>query len=134
MSRAVLIIRSAADRAKVCKWAMNVPEQTRIEFREAKRSTDQNDFMWELLTDVSKQKTNHGQKYTPDDWKALFMNALGQEVKFIPALEGYTGVIPLGMSTSKLSVPEMTALIDFILSWGAQNGVVFTIDKRREAA
>jgi hypothetical protein len=80
--------------------------------------------MWSLLTQVSKQKQHMGKNYTTTQWKALFMHALGQEVDFIPSLDGTT-FIPLGYQSSELTKAEMTNLIEFIFSWGAQNGVVF---------
>lgn len=133
MARSLLTMRTQADRDRACAWIKNGPVGMRVEFREAKRSTEQNDLMWEMLTDISKQKTNHGQKYTPDIWKVLFMSAFGHEVTFIPALEGHTGVIPMGLSSSELSKREMTELIDFIMAWGAEHGVQFTIEKKRAA-
>ena len=131
MSRFLVILRTASDRAKAMKWLAKAPEGYRIEFKEPKRSTQQNDFMWALLSDVAAQKTHFGQKYPPETWKSIFMAALGRECQFVPALDGQ-GVIPLGMRSSDLAVKEMVELIDFIQAWGAQNGVKF--NEESEAA
>lgn len=124
MGRALLIINSEADRRKAATWANKAPWGTRIEFKASKRTLPQNDRMWAMLTDIAEQKTHLGRKYTPDHWKVIFMHACGREVQFIPALDGST-FIPWGQSSSDLSVSEMTDLIEFMLKWGADNGVQF---------
>jgi hypothetical protein len=132
MSRALVILDSPQSRAKAAGWVMKAPHGTRCEFKASKRTLPQNDLMWSLLTEVAQQKEHAGRRYTPDRWKVLFMHACGREVQFIPALDGST-FIPWGQSSSDLSKQEMTDLIEFILSWGAQNGVVFSDETRAVA-
>jgi hypothetical protein len=124
MSRALVVILSKADRERVASWAVKAPTGTRVEFKDAKRTLPQNDRMWAMLTDIAQQKEHCGRKYTPNQWKVLFLHACGREVQFIPALDGST-FIPWGHSSSDLSKQEMTNLIEFLFSWGAENGVVF---------
>lgn len=124
MSRAVIAIVSNLDRERAAKWSKQAPTGTRIEFKQIKRSLPQNDRMWAMLTDVATQKTHASRKYTPDQWKVIFMHACGREVQFIPALDNST-FIPWGQSSSDLSRQEMTDLIEFIFAWGAEHGVVF---------
>jgi hypothetical protein len=124
MSRAVIAISSRADRERAVKWIGQAPTGTRVEFKAAKRSLPQNDRMWAMLTDVAAQKEHADRKYTPDQWKILFMHACGREVQFIPSLDNST-FIPWGQSSSDLSKQEMTDLIEFIFAWGAEHGVVF---------
>jgi len=131
MSRATVILNSAEARRRVAKWAMSAPSGTRVEFKEVKRSLPQNDKLWAMLTDVSKQAEHVGRRYTPDEWKVLFMHALGQEVNFLPALDGRT-FVPFGYRSSDLSKSEMTALIDLISTWGAEHGVAFYEPGARE--
>lgn len=122
MSRHLITLYSDEDRARARTYVNSAPLGTRVEFKALKRSLPQNDLMWAMLTDVSAQKEHFGRKYSPDIWKLLFMDGLGRETKFVPALDGST-VVPIGQSSSDLSREEMTALIDFIDSWCAQNGV-----------
>lgn len=129
MSRAILVLSSQTDRARAAKWCQTAPAGTRLEFKEPKRSVPQNDLMWTLLTDVARQAVHCGRKYPADVWKCIFLHACGREVQFIPALDGST-FLPWGQSSSDLSKAEMSELIEFILAWGAQNGVVF----KQEAA
>lgn len=124
MSRALITINGNVDRQRAAGWAMKAPFGTRIAFKQTKRTIPQNDRMWAMLTDIACQKEHCGRKYTPDQWKVLFMHACGREVQFIPALDGST-FIPWGQSSSDLSKQEMTDLIEFMFAWGAENGVEF---------
>lgn len=124
MSRHLVTLWTKSDVERAHRYIDAAPMGTRVEFKAAKRSLPQNDHMWALLTDISVQKEHHGRKYTPDQWKVIFLAAIGREVQFIPALGG-AGFIPWGQSSSDLSKQEMSDLIEFILAWGAENGVVF---------
>lgn len=124
MSRHLIAINSTADRERLARYIAQAPFGTRVELKAAKRTLPQNDRMWAMLTDIAAQKEHAGRKYTPDIWKALFMSACGREVQFVPALDGTT-CLPLGYRSSDLSKGEMSDLIEFMFSWGAQHGVVF---------
>lgn len=124
MSRAILVLSSKEIRERGINWIRRAPANTRVEFKAEKRSLDQNSRFWAMLTDVATQKEHAGRRYTPDQWKILFMHACGREVQFIPSLDNST-FIPWGQSSSDLSKQEMTDLIEFIGMWGAENGVTF---------
>jgi hypothetical protein len=124
MSRALLVLSNNDVRARAISWVQKAPAGTRVEFKQQKRTTEQNDRMWAMLTDIARQKQHCGRKYTPDEWKCLFMNACGRETQFVPTLDG-SGFFPLGYRSSDLSKQEMSDLIEFMLAWGAENGVVF---------
>ena len=124
MSRHFLVIKRKEDRQRVHRYVDSAPLGTRIEFKAEKRTLPQNDRMWAMLTDIAQQKNHNGRKYTPDQWKVIFMNACGREVQFIPSLDNKT-FIPWGQSSSDLSKMEMMDLITFMQAWGAENGVQF---------
>lgn len=124
MSRHLITLYSEHDRARARIYVNSAPVGTRVELKAAKRTLPQNDLMWAMLTDVAAQKDHGGRKYTPDQWKVLFLHAVGREVQFIPALDGTT-FIPWGQSSRDLSIKEMGEMIDYIDAWGAQNGVQF---------
>ncbi|MDE2099573.1 MAG: recombination protein NinB [Patescibacteria group bacterium] len=132
MSRALITIRSAADRARVANWAAQAPYGTRIEFKKSKRTMPQNDRMWAMLTDVARQLEWHGQRLTPDDWKLVFMDALKREKRLVPNIDG-NGFVSLGRSSSDLSKDEMSELIDLIAAFGANHSVEFGGEQERAA-
>ena len=96
----------------------------RVSLSEPKRSVRQSDKMWAALSDFESQAKLNGQHYTKEDWKFIFMHALGRELRMAPALSG-NGFVPIGTSSSKLSVSEMSDLIELIHAEGAARGVVF---------
>jgi hypothetical protein len=124
MTRYLVVLNTNADRDKAARFIREAPLGTRIEVKAAKRSLPQNDRMWAMLSDIAVQKDHNGRKYTPDQWKVIFLSALGREVQFVPSLDG-KAFIPFGQSSSDLSKAEMSDLIELILSWGAENGVQF---------
>jgi len=124
MARALIILDCQAKRDKAINWIRKVPSETRVVFHEPKRSIPQNDALWAALGDIAKQKTHHGVKLTDADWKLLFMDALNGDMKMVPNLDG-SGYVPLGRSSSALSVREMSDLLEIVHAWGAQNGVTF---------
>lgn len=133
MTRYLVVLNTELERARAIGFIRQAPAGTRVELRAAKRSLPQNDRMWAMLSDIATQKEHAGRKYTPDQWKVIFMAACGREVQFIPGLDGKT-FIPWGQSSSDLSKQEMTDLIEFMLSWGAENGVAFHDDEAQRCA
>jgi hypothetical protein len=125
MSRALLTLNAPSDRLRASRWLQQAPAGTRLEFKAPQRSLEQNSRMWAMLTDVSTQKMHAGRRYTPDQWKVLFMHACGREIQFLPALDNST-FIPWGQSSSDLSTSEMADLITFMMKWGDENGVRWT--------
>lgn len=125
MSRATLILARPEHRERARHWIDRAPPGTRLEFKAPKRTLDQNAKMWAMLTDFARQVEHYGQKYTPDNWKDIFMAALNREVRMAPSLDG-RGIVNIGRSTSDLSVAEMSDLIELIAAEGAQRGVEFS--------
>src|SRR5215472_858168 len=100
--------------------------------QKGRRTLEQNDKMWAMLTEISQQIEHCGQKYTPDEWKVLLMHAMGQDLKLLPALpeaKSGSGVVPYGGRSSHMTVGQMNELIEFIQYWGAKHGVKFATDK-----
>jgi hypothetical protein len=124
MSRAVLRLVSANIRARALNWIRAAPPGTIVEFRESKRTTEQNAKMWAMLTEISLHGELRGQHWTPDQWKAIFMKDLGHEIEVLPTLDGRSW-FPANLSSSNLSKGQMSELIESMLAWGVQNGVVF---------
>lgn len=124
MSRHLIVLHSTAARAQAARYIAKAPTGTRVELKAAKRTLPQNDRMWAMLTDIARQKEHCGFKYTPDQWKVLFMHACGREVQFLLSLDRAT-FIPWGQSSSDLSKSEMSDLIEFMMAWGTENGVTF---------
>lgn len=124
MTRALIIIHSDTDRKRVSEWAGQCPVGTRVEFKKSKRSVPQNDRMWAMLTDIARQVVWHGVKFSPDDWKLIFLDALKRELRAAPSIDG-TGIVNLGRSSSDLTKEEMSDLMELIAAFGAERNVEF---------
>jgi hypothetical protein len=105
--------------AKACKYA---PAGSIVTLKPPTRSLDQNSKLWAMLTDIARQVDHAGGKLSPPDWKTVFMHELGHENRVVPALDG-RGFVPLGYSTSKLSVSDMADLLTLIQAFGDGQGV-----------
>lgn len=87
------------------------------------RSDAQNRLLWQRLTELSEGVDWYGQKLTPEEWKDVISASL-REQKVVPGIERGQFVI-LGQRTSKMTVSEMTEMLDCISAFGAQQGVTF---------
>ena len=96
------------------------------------RSLEQNARMWAMLTDISQQVEWYGKRLTTEDWKHVFTSSL-RKLDVVPNLDG-TGFVALGMSTSAMTVREMTDLIELMFAFGADKGVRWSDPKERMAA
>lgn len=123
--RAVITLRSQADRDKASKWAQGVTIGSKIVFHGPTRSIDQNSALWAALGDIARQRDYHGLKLSPDDYKILFMDAMDRETRMVPNLDG-TGMVGLGRSSSSLSKEEFTGLLSLVYEWGNRNGIVWS--------
>lgn len=124
MSRVTVLLTNQRSRDQVCLWVRKAPVNTRVELKECKRSVPQNDRFWASLTDIARQVDWHGVKLSADDWKLVFMDALKQEMRPVPNING-TGFINLGRSSSDLSKQEMSDLLELIYAFGSNYGVTF---------
>lgn len=128
MSRAVVILGAPTKRQLAASWCMEAPAGTIVEFKESKRSSEQNSRMWAMLTDVARQvewPAGSGMKLSADDWKLIFMAALNQEMRLVPNIS-MTGYVNLGSSSSKLTKSEFGDLMTLIEEFGARHEVQFS--------
>jgi hypothetical protein len=92
-----------------------------------KRTIDQNRKLWPLLHEVADQLALNGEKHDAEEWKTIFLSGLNKELKLeMRVVRGIFGEpVNLGRSTSKLDKDTFSKLIEFILWYGAEHGVVF---------
>lgn len=96
------------------------PDGSVMKIEPPKRTLSQNDKFHAMLTDIALAKPM-GRKHTPDDWKAILMNACGWECQFMEGLDGRP--FPTGFRSSRLSKAQMSTLIEYMYSFGAEHGV-----------
>lgn len=124
MIRPPIILRTPTIRQFAASYILDAaPDNCVIEFKEPKRSLEQNARLWAMLGEVSTQVVWYGAKLTPEDWKDVFTASL-RKARVVPTIDG-DGFVPLGMRTSEMSKAEFGALMDLIDAFAAQQGVVF---------
>jgi hypothetical protein len=84
------------------------------------RSLDQNNKMWAMISDVSRQKPE-GRLHVPEVWKAIFMAACGHEVQFENGLDNKP--FPIGFRSSNLSKTQMADLIEYMYFYGSKHDI-----------
>ncbi len=110
-------------RSNALEAVRNAPPGWTDEIKEPRRSMDANAKMWAMLSDVSKARPE-GRQWTPEVWKCAFLHSLGHQVAFAEGLDG-SGPFPIGFRSSKLTVRQMSDLIEVITEYGTRHGVVF---------
>lgn len=123
-------LHNEGSRVRACQLVAQAPEGHVMRIEQPKRTLDQNNKMWAMLTDISMQHML-GRKYTPEQWKCVFMNACGWEVQFLEGLDNTP--FPAGFRSSQLSKKQMIDLIEFIQAEGDRNGIRWS-DEAKEAA
>ena len=119
-------------RQRAIRAVQEAPEGYVVTISEPKRNLEQNARMWAMLADVSRQVDWYGKKLDPTDWKHLFSSSL-RRLDVVPNLDG-TGFVALGLSTSRMSVREMSDMIELVFAFGAERGVEWTDPAERRAA
>lgn len=93
-----------------------------VSFSDPKRTLDQNAKLWAMLADVRDHFKGRCDLKV-EWWKCYFMDRCGHEVEFEIGPDGKA--FPVGFSSSKMTVAQMSDLITFIIQWGDAHGVVW---------
>lgn len=121
----ILDLSSDDQKKRAINWILKAPIGWIVEFREKKRSDEQNRLMWSLINDIVKAKAEvDGRRFNAEQWKCMFMQALGHQVEVLPTLDGKSW-FPSGFRSSQLSVGAMNDLITFIYAYGDERGIAF---------
>jgi hypothetical protein len=91
-----------------------------IQERKSTRSLEQNAKMWAALSDIADQVEWYGQKLTKEEWKCVLSAAIKKQ-KAVPGIDG--GFVIIGAHTSKMSVSEMSDLLELATAFGTQHNV-----------
>jgi len=98
-----------------------------VQEEEDRRTSEQNKKLWAMLGEFSQQLVHAGKLYEPERWKAILLHAWGQEIEFLPSLDG-NGFIPYGNQSSKMLKRDMISFLEFIMAEGTKRGVKFADD------
>lgn len=116
----IIILRGDYQRLMAHHLIDKAPVNAVVKIAPESRSTDQNNKMWAMLSDISRAKPE-GRRHTPEVWKCLMMHACGHETAFETGLDDRP--FPVGFHSSKLTKAQMSDLIEFIAAYGARHNV-----------
>ena len=128
MTRSLLVLYNDTMRNRAIEMVKMAEKETRVTFDGPKRTLPQNARMWMLLSLISDTLLWHGAKWSPEHWKDYFMHSLHGEL-WMPHEDG--GMIPVGRSTSNLSIRDHSDLTTLIEAFCARQGI--TIPERETA-
>lgn len=136
MDKQVFILSHPLARRNAARACAEAPDGWRVELRPRTRSLAQNDMLWSILTDISRQVdfVVNGQmtKVSPEEVKDILTAALKRETRMAMGIDG--GMVILGQRTSKMTVRQMTELIELAHAFGAEKGVVWSETSMGRAA
>lgn len=125
MDKQVFHLVNLGVRQNAARAVMSAPENYRVELRERTRTLDQNAVMWSILTDISRQVdfvvNGEAVKVSPEEVKDILTAALKRETRMAMGIDG--GMVILGQRTSKMTVRQMTELIELAHAFGDGKGV-----------
>jgi hypothetical protein len=121
--RGKLRIIRADNRNSIMADIARAPEGYEVIMREPQRTIDQNRKLWPMLQDVADAEPE-GRAHDKETWRAIFMQALGHELRFVEGLSGEP--LPVGFSTSALNKRQFCDLIEFIYEYGSRHGIAWT--------
>ena len=120
------ILKDRETRQAVAQMVAGLPLGTKVEVGEEGRTARQNRAIHGLIGQIIRQRPEHrGIRMSVEAYKAVFMHALGDELRMIPSLDG-TGFVPLGLSTSALTVSRFNDLMEVVFAWCAREGIAVT--------
>lgn len=125
-----VILAGPSQRAFAKQLIDRAPYEAIVTVKAATRSNEQNAKLWAMLSDLSRAKPE-GRMHTPEVWKQLVMHACGHAVQFEIGLNGQP--FPTGFRSSRLTKAQMSDLIEWIYSYGAEHGVVWSEPERMAA-
>lgn len=125
LAKHTVVLSSPSQRMYAAKLVGLAEDGSVVTFEGPLRTLDQNKRLHALLTDIARQKTYHGVRMGVDDWRRVFAAALKQELRTVPSLDG-TSIVILAPRTSKMTKAQLSDLMELVMAWGNENGVVWT--------
>ena len=121
MASHTAILHSASQRAYAHRLVDAAPVGSVVEVSAPKRSVEQNARLWALLSRISAAKPQ-GRVMTTDQWKCVFMDALGIKARWVSGLDGVS-VVNTGYRSSRLSIGQMSELMEMMAAYAAEQEI-----------
>lgn len=122
----VIQIREPYDYQRAQSAVSKAPMGHVVTIRPPTRSTEQNAALHRLLQAIVKARYKWaGKTWSIDDWRTLMVSAHSKATnragEIVPGIEGE--FVALRRSTTRMSVAELSSLIEYVTAWCASNGI-----------
>jgi len=112
------------------KEAINGGKQLSLEIKPINKSREQEEKYHAMIGEIAKQAQHLGAKWIAEDWKRLLVDQFCKDTgltgsKVIPNLSG-DGIVQLGFQTRNFTKEQASEFVEWLHSWGANNGITFT--------
>ena len=109
------------------KESLALGKKLRLEIKQSRRSTEQNDMFHSIIAQISQKMGEAGSTWTADDWKRLLIDQWAHETgrkigKVAPSLDGER-VVQLGLQSHKFTVEDSSEFIEFLIAWATNKGI-----------
>ena len=100
-----------------------------LEITEESRSLDQNAMFHALIQQIAKQAQHFGSQWDTESFKRFLIDQWAHETgresgKVVPSLDGQR-LVQLGLQSRKFTKAEASEFTEWVLAWGANNGITF---------
>lgn len=128
MDKQVFVLSSSQVRRNAVLAVMEAGDNMRVEIKPRTRSLAQNDLLWSILTDISRQVdfvvNGALTKVSPEEVKDILTASLRRETRMAMGIDG--GMVLLGQRTSKMTVGQMSELMELAWAFGGEKGVLWS--------
>lgn len=100
-----------------------------LTIKEDSRSLDQNSMFHALIGQIAQQAQHFGAQWDTESFKRFLIDQWAHETgrsagKVVPSLDGER-LVQLGLQSRKFSKQDASEFTEWVLAWGAQNGITF---------
>jgi len=136
-------------RRRACQAIAEAPEGYAVTLSEPKKRRIQEERYHAMMGDIAKQCTHNGRKLSLESWKRLLVEAMvyilreeakgqgkpdpfPQDAQLLPSLDGMR-IVQVEVLTRNFTVPQASAFIEYLFSFGAEREVIWSEPERQAA-
>lgn len=133
--RRVFVLAHDEARRRAVACVAEAPAMYRVVVSPPSKSRDQEERYHAMIGDIAKQCEHIGRKWDAESWKRLLIDEFADEMRsagtplhhdgagtVVPSLDGKR-IVQLGIQSRLFWKAEATAFIEFLLAYGAGQGV-----------
>lgn len=111
------------------KEAIKGGKQLSLEIKEISKTREQERLYHVMIGEIAKQAQHMGAKWDAETWKRLlvdkYVREIGLHSQIMANLDG-NGLVQLGFQTRNFTKEQASEFVEWLHSWGANNGITFT--------